>query len=88
MSLLELLEEIYRGFILFSLKETFVNHVQVDNSGAEQRLYLIEIHLKKIDQYLSQIDKRSVEKGIEASLEVEDLVDQFRKLTTKNKDRS
>ena len=79
MSLLELLEEIYRGF---SPSQT-----KVDNSGVEQRLEQIEVHLKKIDQHLDQIDQRLTEKGNDSLLEVEDLVNQFRQLTDKNKAR-
>ena len=63
MSLLELLEEIYRGFSLFSLKKSYVNRKPVDNSRLEQRLDLIESHLKKIDQHLSQIDQHLTKLG-------------------------
>ena len=69
-SQLELLEEIYRGF---SPSQT-----KVDNSGVEQRLEQIKVHLKKIDQRLT-------EKGDDSLLEVEDFVNQFRQLTDKNK---
>ena len=78
-SQLELLEDIYRGF---SPSQT-----KVDNSGVEQRLEQIEVHLKKIDQHLDQIDQRLTEKGNDSLLEVEDLVNQFRQLTDKNKAR-
>ena len=63
------------------------SQTKVDNSGVEQRLEQIEVHLKKIDQHLDQIDQRLTEKGDDSLLEVEDLVNQFRQLTDKNKAR-
>lgn len=79
MTLLELLEEVWRGFVI--RQSSRVNHQQaLSDSGLEHRLRQIEHQLAGINKQLQGLNPNLATTRQEGEGEIEDLLERFRQL--------